>query len=119
MTTIGLRTKLREALLRLAEPPEIQVTYLQKINVWPSADELALELDDLIRLVPEAMKRGEISGEEEIAIRRVDTFLAAMSTPDNESLWDASQLEIAKEWEQVRHLAASAFKTLSEQMELE
>jgi hypothetical protein len=50
---------------------------------WPSADELALDLDDVAPLLPEAVRKGEISSEAEHAVRLVSDKLGAMSGQQN------------------------------------
>jgi hypothetical protein len=113
MTSAPLRNRLQEALTRLAAPAEEQVAFLRELGVWPSADELALELDDVMRMLPEALNRGELSREEETLIRQVDDLLGTMSGEEKAELWDASQLALAKEWAEVRCLAKIARERLS------
>lgn len=108
MTLEALRSQLQEALTRLAAPAEEQIAHLRRMEVWPSVDELALELDDLMKLLPEALNRGEVSHEEEALIRQVGEVLGTMSGEEKAALWDANQLAVAEEWEQVRRLANQA-----------
>jgi hypothetical protein len=63
MTAETLVILLQEALKWLAEPYARQADHLKNLGVWPSTDELALELDDVVQLVPEAVGRGELSRE--------------------------------------------------------
>jgi hypothetical protein len=46
---------------RLAAPAEEQVAYLQNLGVGDCADELALELDDVARVLPALASRGFIT----------------------------------------------------------
>jgi hypothetical protein len=108
MRSSFLRNRLQELLARLAAPAEEQIAHLQELGTWPSADELALELDDLVGFFPEARSRGELSEEEETLIRQVDDLLERMSGKEQAELWNVSQLASAKEWAEVRRLAGLA-----------
>jgi hypothetical protein len=109
-----LRGRLLEVLARLAAPADEQIVYLQDLGTWPGADELALELDDLVGFLPEAVGCGELSEEEESLIRRVDDLLERMSGEEHAELWNVSQLALAKEWAEVRRLASLARNRLME-----
>jgi hypothetical protein len=50
MTTERLADMVQEALRWLAEPYGQQIDHLKRMGVWPSTDELALELDDIAPL---------------------------------------------------------------------
>lgn len=117
MTDASFRERLREQLIQLSSPAEVQEETLRRLGVWPSADELALEFNDLLMLLPVAVQNGEVATDEEIAIESVRDQLDVMSGLENESLWDAGQLKIAKEWEMVRLKAAQVLKALSARTE--
>lgn len=108
----SFRERLREELARLSSPAEVQESFLKDMGVWPSADELALELDDTISILPEALRRGDISAEEASAAAEVGELLKAMSGPEKAALWDVGHLKIADEWERVRQKAAWALSKL-------
>src|SRR3954451_7658693 len=103
---------LQEALKRLAEPYAQQTDHLKKMDVWPSTDELALELDDVAPLMPEAIRKGELSREVELAVERVNQKLDEMSGQQNAHLWTPNALANSDQWEPVRLLASEALRTL-------
>jgi hypothetical protein len=82
------------------------------MNVWPCADELALELDDVAPLLPEALQRGEISSETDLAVRHVSNKLDQMSGQQNSHLWTPDALANSEHWETVRLLASEALGKL-------
>lgn len=96
------------ALRRLAAPPEEQVAYLKKLGVAPSADELALELDDLLYLVPQLVRDGRLDDEGAEAIYDLDRKLADMSGPAKANLWTVEALLDGEQWLDVRRLAKQA-----------
>lgn len=112
MTTEALVILLQEALKRLAEPFTQQADYLKTLGIWPSIDELALELDDVAPLVPEAVRKGELSKEVELAVERVHEKLDEMSGQQNAHLWTPDALANSSEWETVRLLASEALRKL-------
>lgn len=104
-----LRARFHEVLGRLAAPAEEQIATLRKMGVWPSSDELALELDDLIPQLQEALVRGEISRKEHDLIINLNQMLNSIGVGDRSEIWDARSLESAEEWRQVRRLASLVF----------
>ena len=103
---------LKEALTNLASPAEQQIEYLERIGTAPSADELALELDDIIGVIRVYARKGLLSASAMSAIDRLDERLAAMSGPQQAVLWTVDALRIAEEWAGVRLLAADALARL-------
>ncbi len=68
-----------------------------------NADELALELDDLLH----APLRDALSAEIKAAIDHV-VYLDAMSGPENATLWLLTALRDRPEWQEVRRRASAA-----------
>jgi hypothetical protein len=112
MTKEALVVLLQEALKWLAEPCAQQVDHLKALGVWPSADELALELDNVAPLMPEAVRKGELSRELELAVERVTEKLDEMSGQQNAHLWTPDALANSDQWETVRLLASEALRRL-------
>jgi hypothetical protein len=102
---LTLSAKLKGAVSRLAAPATDQVRYLREIGTFPSADELALEFDDLIfsrwRLRTECMISDEAASLVEILNTKLDSF----SGKAHEEEWDASALESSRNWAEVRQIA--------------
>jgi hypothetical protein len=83
---------------------ESQRNYLEAIATAPSADELALEFDDV-------RHRLTTLGAEAAALAaRIDTVLDAMSGPG--PLWHVDALAVAPEWAELRDLAAELLRVL-------
>lgn len=102
------------ALRHLTLPAPDQVAYLHGLGTAPSVDELALELDDVLGLVPEAIRSGSLSAQQADAVRAVVDRLDAFSGAGHEDLWDVSALSVAAEWQDVRRLSALALQTLDQ-----
>lgn len=109
-----LLARVQEALYWIAEPYDKQIEHLKEMKVWPGVDELALELDDVAPIVPEALERGEISSEIELAVRRVSDKLGEMSEQENAHLWTPDALASSGDWEAVRSLALKALRQIKE-----
>lgn len=110
MTKFDLTNRLQQALSMLAAAPDDQIEYLETLGVAPSVDELALELNDLVRQVPVAVQAGVLSAEAEMAIRRVDEKLDSMSGVQHSDLWWTDRLVNSQEWKEVRKLANEALE---------
>lgn len=106
------RPRLREALARLAAPAAEQRGYLQGLLSYPSVDELALDLSDLVLLADQQVPEGDISPSERDAIKAVDAKLDSISGAQNAQLWTPEALSVAPEWEEIRKLAADALESL-------
>jgi hypothetical protein len=96
---------LLKAVARLALPAEDQVTYLRRLGSWPSVDELALELHDVVVLLDQFVDSGWIREQDANAIKALDDLLTRMSGEQNEHLWTEHGLTTAVEWEEVRNRA--------------
>lgn len=106
------RDQLHAALVRLAASSSDQLTYLQTLLSYPSVDELALDLYELVLLADLRVREGVISESVRDAVQAVDQKLDVMSGPDNAHLWTPEALLTAPEWQQVRNLAAIALRVL-------
>lgn len=104
--------ELRCTLERLSASPITQIAYLSSLGVVPCADELALELNDLVAIVPEFVEQGILTGEQAERIRAVDRHLAAMTAKGDCDLWTEDALRSLPEWEVVRALARAALQDL-------
>ena len=100
--------ELFKALGRLAAPAADQIAYLQRLGTAPSADELALELDDVVFLLPKLLDEGRITWQQADLTRTIERKLLAMSGEQRSHLWTVEALVTAEEWEDVRRLAAAA-----------
>ncbi|MET9632101.1 hypothetical protein ABZX92_32035 [Lentzea sp. NPDC006480] len=96
-------TGLREAVSWLAAPAEEQLAYLKSIGTAPSADELALEFDDVKHLCPDEPAAAALTG-------RIDALLDAMSGPG--PVWHTDSLATSPQWAEVRRLAADLLPLL-------
>lgn len=89
---------------RLALPAAAQRNYLEAIGTAPSADELALEFDDvrphLTGLDPEAV----------VLVDRIDALLDSMSGPS--PLWHVDALERSPQWASLRVLAVELLRLM-------
>ena len=99
---------LRRVLERLASPANEQIEYLRNMQVH-DADELALELDDVLR----SPLREVLSEEINRTLDSLDAYLDTISGSDNESLWSFEALENRPEWQEVRQRAHAALAMLS------
>lgn len=88
------------AVSRLARPAEAQTAYLQSLGPGDSADELALEFDDVRDAVLPSL-----SAEQQTMIRALDVQLDAMSGAENAELWSHQALVTSEAWTRVRALA--------------
>ncbi len=99
---------LRDSLERLGAEAERQARYVRDLGLWPSLDELALELDDVAGaaeswMTPEATAR----------VRALSNKLGEMSGEANAHLWEPTALG-GPEWADVRVLARQALAALDE-----
>jgi hypothetical protein len=112
MSGTFVREQLLAALTRLALPASEQVRYLEEIGTAPNADELALELDDFIPMLPTAVRDGALSQGQALAIQNVSDYVDSFSGPENAACWETSELYRAPPWEDLRRLAAAALALL-------
>ncbi|MCX2952129.1 hypothetical protein [Lentzea sp. NEAU-D7] len=89
---------------RLAMPAEAQRAYLEAIGTAPSADELALEFDDVL---PRLMS---LDAEAVALAERIDALLEAMSGPG--PVWHVDALAGSPRWASLRALAAELLRLL-------
>lgn len=112
MSGAFVRDQLIAALTRLARPATEQARYLEEIGTAPTADELALELEDFIPMLPTAVRDGAISDSQALAVKNVSDYLGSFSGFENAPLWEISELYRAPQWEEVRRLASTALNLL-------
>ncbi|MGW6444825.1 hypothetical protein [Lentzea sp. NPDC055074] len=89
---------------RLAMPAEAQRSYLESIGTAPSADELALEFDDVLHHL-----RG-LDAEAVALAERIDALLDTMSGPS--PVWRVDALACSPQWASVRELATELLRLL-------
>jgi hypothetical protein len=112
MSGAFVRDQLIAALTRLALPAAEQARYLEGLGSAPSTDELALELDDFVPILPTAVRDGALSENQALAIKNVNDYAGSFSGPGNARLWEVSELYVAPEWEELRRLASTALRLL-------
>jgi len=98
------------AVSRLARPAESQIAYLEALGPGASADELALELDDVADAalaVP-----GLVSERQQSLVRALDDRLREMSGRGQGELWSLHALRTSPSWSEVRTLARAALTGL-------
>jgi hypothetical protein len=105
--------QLREVVMRLASPAEEQMAYLQRLGSGRSADELALELDDVAG--PALSEEGLIAPEPRIRILELNQQLEAMSGAENAALWTETALQSSEAWAEIRRCAEAALHELDQQ----
>lgn len=108
------RYELCRVLYVLAAPADFQARYLHEIGVGvgPQADELALEFDDLVLLLPQHVERGTVTGEESTAVVNVQRQLDVLQTRNEEGVWYVEALATEPAWAEVRRFAAKALGLL-------
>ena len=103
--------ELQNVLARLAAPASEQISYLQKLKVLPSIDELALEFDDTFVLVPQLIDERQLTQEQAETMYALDRKLSEMS--NEQSLWTTTALREHPDWAEVRRLAAIGVHKMS------
>lgn len=111
MKAVEAVSRLRRALELLASPAAEQRRWLEEQSVAPLADELALDFDDLVGLVPSLIESGQIAVAAQPLLSQLDAQLALMSSL--EEVWDVSALGTNSEWQRVRDLATRALAALT------
>lgn len=97
-------------LSRLARPAKAQIAYLEALGAEQSADELALEFDDVAEAalsIPGLLSEGQQN-----LLRDMDRQLEAMSGPEHADLWSQRGLETSPAWTQVRAVARAILEEL-------
>ncbi len=94
----------------LALPAEAQLAWAGQLldQEVPLVDELALEFDDGLRLVPTFIERDWISASALPGLTELDNQLNAMSGEQNASLWEPDAVTSSPDWHRVRALARAA-----------
>lgn len=110
----SFRTELVACLQHLAAAPEVQVEYLIRIGVYPSADELALELHELAMTLRGRVTAGELSFAEKTAVERLDREIESFSGHENASLWTVDALASADQWKRIRAMASECLGVLGD-----
>lgn len=109
MTGAMLET-LGSTLERLAADPADQLAYLRGLGSPESADELALELDDVLPALlgePDALTPAQRA-----SLQRLDAQLVAMSGAERAEVWTAKALSERPEWDVVRACARDALREM-------
>jgi hypothetical protein len=103
--------ELQNVLANLAAPAAEQIAYLERLGVLPLIDELALEFDDIVGLVPQLVEEGHLTADQATAISAIDHMLSEMS--DRHDLWTTDALLDHPAWQEVRRLAAIGERQLA------
>ena len=101
----GLLVELLKSVARLSWPAAAQIHLLGMRGLLPSTDELALELNDLVGVLPQFVANGWLSEADASAITELDEMLGRISGAERSNLWTAQALEESSEWEAVRRAA--------------
>lgn len=96
------------ALGNLSATADAQIAYLAGLGIADCADELALELSDLI---VEHKQPVGLSDRQFHAISRVTKTLDRMSGAQNSALWTVEALRHSEEWAEIRRLALQALNS--------
>ena len=99
----ALLEQLIAALSRLARTAEGQIAYLEVLGSEQSADELALELDDVAEASLAA--RGLLSKGQQILLGDLERQLDEISGSEHADLWTQRALRTSPAWAQVRATA--------------
>jgi hypothetical protein len=99
------REQVLAAIARLAAPAAVQAEYLREMSTYPSADELALELSDLISSKGRLRTECSFSAEVLQLIEALDQKLNSFSAEQYASDWDVSALGRSDNWAEVRTIA--------------
>lgn len=95
----------------LALPAEGQITWIMSLG-FPResvrADELTLDFDDGVRLIPQLVAAGWLRDAAAERLREIENLLTLMSEQGNGHLWTVEALETAAEWQAVRAAALAA-----------
>lgn len=102
----------RTALAHLSLPADEQIRYLVDQRV--GADELALELNDVVDLLSELVQRGYVSRAAADLITAIDARFDAMSGSEHAHRWTDQALAQSAEWEEIRSLARAAVREMAD-----
>lgn len=98
------------AISRLARPAESQIAYLEALGLGTTADELALELDDVAEAALAAP--GLLSQRQRSLVSSLDAQLREMSGPEHTELWSRQALRSSPAWSEIRTQARVALREL-------
>lgn len=107
-TQQSLLEQLIVSVSRLARPAESQIAYLEALGMGTTADELALELDDVAEAalaVPRLLSQRTL-------VRALDDQLREMSGPESAELWSQQALRTSPVWSKIRTQARVALTDL-------
>jgi hypothetical protein len=76
-------------------------------------DELALEFDDAYRLFDAMLSDGELTRSQREALRPLDALLSLRSQDSDAGFWKRDALWTNARWEEVRRVAADAFRAFA------
>ena len=120
--TETLNTNLKGSIERLTWTAEQQVAYLDSILGHMTEaedasgygnDELALELEDNLSILPNLLNAGLIQMETVDSIKPLDIFLEENSGQENADFWARDALHHDERWNEVRRLARTALAAFS------
>lgn len=109
----GFAHRLRLTTEILAADATRQLAHLHGLGLVGLVDELALQFDDALVLLPRLSSERLVSEQAAAAVRKVDAHLAQMSTCSAE-VWSEEAVKSSPEWGRVRELAAAALLLLPE-----
>ena len=103
---------LSDALAVLASDADSQLRFLEKEGIPECIDELALDYDGIAAASGDMEEKGEIGKEQRNCVNQLLVFLKQMSGQENRHLWTPESLHSAREWKQVRSMAAECLALL-------
>lgn len=109
-----LLRRLREVVGRLAASADSQIPYLVRLGTAPSADELALEFDDVYPAVAARVAELPISHDAVEALVKLNDTLLSMSDPGRAELWTTDALLESQWWSAVRKQAGETLRRLDD-----
>jgi hypothetical protein len=94
----------------LAMPAGAQIAWLESLGLGAPlyADELALELESGVLLLPQLERAGWVTAEARHAVEALDAVLEEWSGPVHEDFWHLDSVRDSPEWARVRELAFQA-----------
>ncbi|MCO7237735.1 hypothetical protein [Aeromicrobium sp. CnD17-E] len=94
----------------LAMPAGAQIAWLESLGLGAPlySDELALELESGVLLLPQFEQAGWVTAEARRAVEALDAVLGEWSGPVHEDFWHVDSLRESPEWARVRELAFQA-----------
>jgi hypothetical protein len=104
--------QLLRTLRNLASGPDAQKAFLVDLGTGDSADELALEFDDMYRPLVHQFDELNVPHSTVEKLARLDGLLDEMSGPQHAELWESDALQTSEQWSEVRRLAADVISDL-------